>query len=353
MAFRFPRLVKVGSLAKRRAPTPLHIHVGKEAADFYLELDNSGNVTIADALGNGLPPAHLKLLRTQYDYQIRRWLDEQASRINRDMDNLLGVRYETPDPDAELVCQVPIVEAPTLTITDLKPLGLMGRLFKSRREKIEQENRELILQHNQGFEERDKAWQDNQIKQEKLRHLIETQRLYDINAMSEFLEWRLSDIDLSYEAIISFDIATVSDMFVDIKFPNITELPETQAAVAKRGYKLNIKLISATQLRKYYAEYIYAIVFRVIGECFNALPNLNRVIFSGFVEDKVTGSRKSKIGYLYSVIVERNQWRRIQFSQLEKIDVPLIFESFNQRHSMTKSYVFKSIEPFGFADLAV
>lgn len=357
MALRFQRSLKIASgerisfsnhsenSAGISVKDSSHEKSGTESMGVQLALDDLGGIKITDKTGDELTPQRVQALYIQFDSHLKNWLEEQAEQINQALDRRLTIHYDAPDPDAEITFRGQTSEPPILNLPNLKLLGLRGRLFKSRRKKIEQENRALILQHNQGFQEKDKAWLDNNKEQEGLRQLIEVRRLQDTDGMSDFLELRLKNLKWPREVNVNFDIVSLSDLWIDMACPVIEDMPARHAVVAKRGYKLNIKNVSATQTRRNYAYYIHSMGFRIIGECFHALPTLKRVTFSSYLPSK-NKVPEEPAQYLYSVVVDRDQWRKIKFNNLKDIDVFEVFNLFELRRSVTKTLVFKPIEPF-------
>lgn len=51
--------------------------------------------------------------------------------------------------------------------------------------------------------------------------------------------------------------------------------------------------------------------------------------------------------YLLSVVVARDGWEQIDFAHLDQIDVTECLSRFKLRRTMTKTGVFKPVEPFG------
>jgi hypothetical protein len=104
--------------------------------------------------------------------------------------------------------------------------------------------------------------------------------------------------------------------------------------------------MSPTAIQKLYMAHIHGVAFRIIGETFAALPLANTVILSGYSQrpNKATG----RVGdeYLLSVRVTRSEWMKIAFDQLAHIDVVASLEQFELRRQMSKTGIFKSIEPF-------
>jgi len=123
-------------------------------------------------------------------------------------------------------------------------------------------------------------------------------------------------------------------------------MPTETATVAARGYKVNVKKRSDTQVRKEYVAHIHAIAFRVIGETFAALPKAEKVVFSGYSQrpDKMTG--KIEDVYLLSVSVDRCKWADLHFASLKLIDHIACFDQFEPRRDVGKSGVLGEICPF-------
>jgi hypothetical protein len=92
--------------------------------------------------------------------------------------------------------------------------------------------------------------------------------------------------------------------------------------------------------------HIHAVLFRIIGEVFAALPRIQLVTASGFSQrpDRITGQVVDE--YLLSVEVPRSRWLSLDFSDLSEIDVSASLGRFNLRRDMTSTGVFRPIEPF-------
>ncbi|MDV2116875.1 hypothetical protein [Alcaligenes faecalis] len=100
------------------------------------------------------------------------------------------------------------------------------------------------------------------------------------------------------------------------------------------------------QARKRYMAHVHGVGFRIIGETFAALPVAQRITLSGFSQrhDPATGQLRDD--YLYSVNVDRAQWSELNFQALEMIDVVEALAQFDLRRNMSRTGVFKAIEPF-------
>jgi len=135
-------------------------------------------------------------------------------------------------------------------------------------------------------------------------------------------------------------------VLLDVDLPEIEDMPISTASVPSRGLKLSVKEMSATAVQKLYMAHVHAVAFRIIGETFAALPKATTVVLSGYSQrlDKATGRIADE--YLFSVRVGRGVWSDIDFGRLADIDVVEALARFDLRRQMSKTGIFKVIEPF-------
>jgi hypothetical protein len=165
--------------------------------------------------------------------------------------------------------------------------------------------------------------------------------------MERWLEANLQDIAWPRETIVALDIADHGrHILIDVDLPEIEDMPSKLAAVPARGLKLSVKEIPTVQVRRRYMAHVHAIAFRLIGETFAALPVVQRITLSGYTQrpEPATGHRRDD--YLYSVRVNRDDWTHIDFDQLALVDVVEALERFELRRQMSKTGIFKPIEPY-------
>src|SRR5207249_11182740 len=113
------------------------------------------------------------------------------------------------------------------------------------------------------------------------------------------------------ETEVSFEIlGGGKKVMLDVDLPDISEMPNRNATVPQRGYRLQIKEMSIGQVRKLYMGHVHGVGFRIIGETFADLPAVETVVLSTSAQrtDHATGGLCRQ--YLYSVRVRRNEWQR-------------------------------------------
>lgn len=76
------------------------------------------------------------------------------------------------------------------------------------------------------------------------------------------------------------------------------------------------------------------------------MPAVTAVTVSGYSQRKSRSTGHVEDEYLFSVRIRRGQWQSINFSDLASVDPVQALERFDLRRDMTKTGVFRPIEPF-------
>ena len=310
-------------------------------------LNDDGSVDFLDSNENPLPDEIINRAKHQKGDFIREWLASQCEKINSQISSLENIHLETPPPDRKPSYSPELftLHSPLPPIS--KPLGILGRLFKSVRTRIENENEVAFAEYGQRYREWTKAQSDFDDVQRKRKYLLE-QRLYsDPSAMYEVLESSLQSIEWPRETNVSYEIdPSGKKVFVDVDLPVIEDMPGKSASLPSRGWKVTMKALTDTKLRQLYMNHVHGVGFRLIGEIFATLPTVNEVALSAYSQraSKATGEIQDE--YLYSVRVSRNEWSKINFSNLGSVDMVTALDQFELRRKMTKTGLFTPIDPY-------
>jgi len=159
-----------------------------------IHLDDDGNVEFRDSNGDPLPQSLVRQAQRQKGDEVRQWLSEECDKINQHIRDLEAIHLDTPDPDQKPTYTpesftVPEPEAPTP-----KSLGILGRLFKRVRSRIETENATAQATFEQELTDWRKAKTAFDDSQAKRKQLIEERIYSDTEAMAHVLESRLQEI---------------------------------------------------------------------------------------------------------------------------------------------------------------
>lgn len=161
------------------------------------------------------------------------------------------------------------------------------------------------------------------------------------------LETVFNIIDWPRETNISFEI--VNDMvMLDVDLPEIEDMPKVKYSIQGRGSKKAVveEEKSEAQQRKDYSRHIHGIGMLLCGTVFNTLDQINTVVISGYSQRLSSADGQINDEYLYSVKVDRAGWENINLEHVEHLDPIEVMGSFDIRRKMTKTGIFKPIEPF-------
>jgi hypothetical protein len=307
---------------------------------------DDGVLTFHDEDGNTLSESMIERAKKQNREAILELIQRKCDEINGELDALANIHLDTPSPYSRpsFVLEPYTPRAP-VPPTPPRPRW-WEKLLPKRLAKLEAAHQHAITTYHRQLEtwEQDKARHDEE--QEGRRHFIEHDIHHDIAAMERWLEENLQDIAWPRETLISLEIAEQGQHIrLDVDLPEIEDMPSKMAAVPARGLKLSVKNLPAVQVRKRYMAHVHGVGFRIIGETFAALPCARHVTLSGFSQRHDPATGQVRDDYLYSVNVERSDWESIDFGALGMIDVVESLAQFDLRRQMTKTGIFKPIQP--------
>lgn len=335
------------------------------------QLDDEGAVVFVAKDGVPAPDVVAREMHSQNAEAIAGWLDERVAELNAEREAIVNLHVRTPAEPLRFVPARFDAPAPTrMTVPELELppetppgcLGVIQRLLPGLRRRWEgardAEVEELRRLHGAATQEADAdhrtasarwevAKREFDAREAGRRWLWEEGRRSDPEAVGEFLEQQLGQIAWPRETLVDFDFDVDDEtLWLDVDLPEIEDLPDKEA-VARGGAKgIGFKNRSATAVRKDYMTHVHGIGFLLVGLAFAALPSIEKVVVSGYSQrlDKATG----RIGdeYLYSVRVDRGGWGRVDLGSLDRVDPVEALAAFDIRRRMTKTGVFRPIEPF-------
>jgi hypothetical protein len=349
-----------------------------------LSLQDDGSVQFKDENGDIIDDYYVAQAKRQAKQVFYNWLEENCAEINQKTNDIINIHLSSPSPDSVITfTQTPYPETPPIEPSSVfpdvmpvppipKPYGFLAKKITFFRKQVDKKNTKMQLEFQRiktAWEEKKKAFEidySNKMieyhhildeyklvlakfneEQEKRRKFIEEDRLKDPQAMQEFLTETFQNIEWPRETNVSFEVSKDGkNVILDVDLPEIEDLPDKQAVVSRRDFRLLYKDISETNKRKNYFTHIHAIGFRIIGEVFVALPTVEQVTLSGYSQrlDSKTGRNTDE--YLYSIKVAREKWESIDFSNLQLIDVAECFCLFKLVRNAAKTGVMTPIEPF-------
>lgn len=308
---------------------------------------DDGTVYFQDAQGNPLPDHVVDITKKQQGETIRNLIQQKCDEINQQIEALGEIYLYTSDPTITPRYEMQQFEVPPPDKPVPKQISFFASLFRRRREKIERENALVEQQYARDCEKWQAEKERFENEERRRKAFIDHDIYSDITAMEAFLEENLQAIVWPRETSVSTEILDSGRrIFIDVDLPEIEDMPNKTAAVPTRGLKLSVKDISPTQVQRLYMRHIHGIGFRVIGEVFSALPNVQEVALSAFSQRPNPATGQVADEYLYSVRVPREDWSHIRFDSLKNLDVVEALARFELRREMTKTGKFKPIAPF-------
>jgi Protein of unknown function (DUF4236) len=326
--------------SRRKTPEP----VRTVDMTIRVSVDDDGVVSFTDTNGVPLPQELISQVKKQGAEEIRGLIAQKVEEINDSVDALGKVHLFTPPPVAPRYAMQPFKhEKPEEPVP--RPLGFWGRLIRSRRERMESEN----AASQEDYERRLAAWERAKALHGQLeghrKRLFEDDVRHSLEAIERVLEESFEDIPWPRETNISFDIRDSGQIVVlDVDLPEIEDMPTKVASATGRGFEVKFSDASATKTRQLYMHHVHGVGFRLVGEVFARLPLCDRVTLSAYSQrhNKQTGHLEDQ--YLYSVRVSRLDWSKIDFDNLERLEITAAFERFELRRKMTKTGVFQPID---------
>ncbi len=325
-----------------------------ESLPITVGVTDNGTIMFRDRGGDELPEQLIRTAKRQHGEAIKQLIQSKCDEINREIDSIGEIHNYTPSPSEKPVFIGEVYEEPRPVIPAPKKLGFILSLFKSQREKIEAQNRVALSDYQVRLSQWEGRERKHRAKEERRRALVEELIYIDPEAMSEYLEGSLQEIVWPRETSVSTEIlANGRAVFIDVDLPEIEDMPSKKAVVSANGYKLSVKDLSAASVQKLYMQHVHGIAFRIAGEAFSSLPKADEVILSGYSQrpNKATGQVSDE--YLLSVRIRRHAWSEISFDNLESIDVVESLARFELKRSMSKTGIFKSVEPYSPADINI
>lgn len=316
-----------------------------QTASITVSIEDDGVLTFKDAQGNLISEAYIETAKKQQGEKIKALIQQKCDELNSQVESLGEIHLHTSPPLFSRF-EPAKFDVPKPTQPIQKTPGFFCRLFKSCIAKVDTENKNALEKYAIQVAQWENQKTDFDAIQFARSQFLDRVFGGDVEAIEQYIEEVLLDIVWPRETLVDFDVREDGVVALDVDLPEIEEMPTKTATVPQRGYRLSVKEMGVTHVQKLYMRHIHAIGFRMIGEMFAVSPFVRSVVLSAYSQrtNKATGQVGDE--YLYSVRVNRDEWMKINFGNLSQVDVVDALGYFDLRRDMTKTGVFKSIEPF-------
>lgn len=317
-------------------------------------------------------------------------LERQAAVINGDMEWILGIHTETPNPahgrtmgsllDAYLAHHTAVFSLPA-PVRPQKPAdlliperpvqskpGLLSGLFCSEQQReadyqaqlqawevevkqVEQANQLRLQQYQQArvaWAEQYAQWQSDATahaaKQTVSVDELRQRFAADLAFFEQVLSVDLSQLEWPRETTFTFEVDPQASLVkLDIDLPEIEDIPPQTAKLNASQTDLVVKDKSDKQLRLEYARHVHGCLLRIMGEVFATLP-LQFVSIAGFTQRLSPASGQIEDDYILQCTASRAQFEQLNFQALDLVDPVAALERFELHRNMTSTGIFKSLK---------
>lgn len=319
----------------------------QQTVSLRVSVSDDGNVTFTDMTGAPANEQQTALAKGQAKGEIRDLLEECCSKINGQVEALERFHERTPSPHEKPMFEAPDYPQPQPAL----PVPLRAKWWEhalpGRRRRVAEANAKALAEHKRTLLDWQGAKQQFAVDVEQQRQLVEVGIYRDKAAMDSYLEMALQAVEWPRETNVAFDLLDQGRLAcLDVDLPEIEDMPKRTASLPQRGMRLSIKDLSPTKVQRMYAAHLHGVAFLLIGETFAALPLVQQVILSGYTQRRSAATGQVADEYVLSVHVTRDEWLRIDFAHLQAIDVVEALAQFTMRRTMSKTGIFKAIEPF-------
>jgi hypothetical protein len=318
-----------------------------ESVTVTCALNDDGTVDMRDGTGASLPENLQRKAKRQKGAEIRAWLAEQCEEINQTRESLRRIHENTPAPGATTIHieGEQFGEAPPPK-PNYPALRGIRRLFPWARRQAEA-HYQALLEHHKDAHER---WEERKAKHEQYRLLRRemAKRLAqgETDAIETLFSEKLGTLEWPRETLIDFEVADNGrTLKLDVDLPEIEDIPQREANLPAKGYRLSFKKLKKGQLHEDYARHVHGVLLRVTGEVFANIPTVDCIIVSGYTQRVDLATGRQNDDYIISAKIDREAWKGVSFDALELVDPIVAFERFDLRRDMKKGHELKAIEP--------
>ncbi len=341
-----------------RKPSPRQSQSGAipvpDEQSFTIQVDeDSGETTfVSETTGQPVTMVRLRKFVANADEAVKAYLEALLEQRNGLLDSLGILHHAIPHPDR----RPPSLPRAFTVKPPGQPIIRKPRWFEKlwppfERRLVKANHLNWVSYKTQlaDWERRKIEFEEGVLADHALRERVDAG---DLESMAAALEQRFSGIHWPITPGICFDLGNdPTTIAVDVGFPTEEAFPAIRWRKSSTGRRLLSKELSASGRRTLYRDYLHSVTLRLVGEIFAGLAVMHRVAVSIWTSVPDTGFGGMKDVCLMSIIVKRGEWRHLRFNELTTLDPVAAVGNFHLRRSMTKTGIFKPVDPFGLEDL--
>lgn len=319
---------------------------GSEQAPIDIGFADNGTLTFTRG-GKRLSKREIQELKQIRFDELRELVLARAQAINHALDRLHRLHLSTPPPDLFARFEARRFAKPKPE-ADLEQPSFLHALFPFLRQELEEANQARLDRHQRELAAWHASREAHADVESERRAAIEERLNLDPDMMRTVLSEHLQVIDWPHETQVNFEVdADAKRVLIDCDLPEIEDIPDRRISVPSNGLHFREKRLRASELRENYALHVHAIVFRLMGEAFAALPTVDQVLISAYSQRLDEALGRTRDQYLLSALVTRSEWALIDFDALESLDLIAFMGGLNLLRKMDRWHRLDEVEPFG------
>lgn len=236
------------------APQPTTVEVSAKVG-----VTDKGELLFQDADGNPLSPHWIESAKKQNAGAIKELIQRKCDEINAQIEAVGDLHVHTPDPTKRPVFVARVFDEPNPPEPVPRTPTFFEKLFASKREKIDAENRNAAVRHREQVDAWEARFALHSQAEAKRRYHVEEEIYSDVDAMERHLEETLQNIAWPRETLVAAELLDGGrTVFIDVDLPEIEDMPDKTAGVPQRGLKLSVKAMSPTQVQRLYMRHVHS-----------------------------------------------------------------------------------------------
>lgn len=330
-----------------RAPVRNRTRTGRSkeltAISVTCAVDDDGSLLFRDSQGETLSGKITEAAKKQHRASILALMQKKCDEINSIVEVLGNIHLRTPDCREKPMFQPARLEVPPPIQPIARKPSVLDIMLPARLLRLEETNKGAMASYESELEIWKQEQQAFSERQSARRRLVEEGIYHSIDDMGVWLAEKLQAIPWPRETRVSFEIGDAGKcILLDVDLPLLEDMPKRKACMPSRGLKLMVKHMTPTRVKRLYVRHIHAVVFRLIGETFAALPTARTILLSGYAQRAETLSANC----LLSVCAQRHYWKTIGLAHLNTLNVVDVLTRLELRRNMTGIGEFQPVEPF-------
>lgn len=317
---------------------------------------DKASVHVLDGRGQRLPSTvESACLKARRD-DVLAWLEEVVAEQLDELGELSALHHHLL-PDMSGAPRFEALPAPTLVLPEAPSAperSLLSQaaswLWSSESDEADRahaaalrQHREVVAELTQAHEAAMTQWREEEGLR---RYIFDVGRFENPDLLERHFEDTLDRIPWPVETLISFEAPTLDTLHIAVELSNLDTLPKTRPKLRRRPPGIGQAAMSQTDQRRQTMAYVHSVGFVLMALAFWQLPTIAHLTLNVGTERIDPRTANTEEVTLYALRASRDVWSNVNLKRLKELDVVACFELFELRRKMSKTGIFKPVEPF-------